>query len=145
MDEQLLRKLCAEGISYRYSVLNDEIVERIEKEVELIAQKDYLSYFLIAWDFTSYARSRGFFYVGRGSGANSIVAYLLRITDVDPLELDLYFERFINLYRTNPPDFDIDFSWKERDEVVRYIFEKYPHAAWLCTYNTFQYKATVRA
>lgn len=144
MDEQLLRKLCAEGISYRYSVLNDEIVERIEKEVELIAQKDYLSYFLIAWDFTSYARSRGFFYVGRGSGANSIVAYLLRITDVDPLELDLYFERFINLYRTTPPDFDIDFSWKERDEVVRYIFEKYPHAAWLCTYNTFQYKATVR-
>ena len=144
MDEQLLRKLCAEGLSYRYPTLNDEIVERIEKEIALIAQKDYLSYFLIAWDFTSYARSRGFFYVGRGSGANSIVAYLLRITDVDPLELDLYFERFINLYRKNPPDFDIDFSWKDRDEVVRYIFEKYPHAAWLCTYNTFQFKATVR-
>ena len=144
MDEQLLRKLCAEGVAYRYPQLNDEIVERIEKEVELIAQKDYLSYFLIAWDFTSYARSRGFFYVGRGSGANSIVAYLLRITDVDPLELDLYFERFINLYRKNPPDFDIDFSWKDRDEIVRYIFEKYPNAAWLCTYNTFQYKATVR-
>lgn len=144
MDEQLLRKLCAEGISYRYAVITDEIVARIEKEVELIAQKDYLSYFLIAWDFTSYARSRGFFHVGRGSGANSIVAYLLRITDVDPLELDLYFERFINLYRKNPPDFDIDFSWKDRDEIVRYIFEKYPNAAWLCTYNTFQYKATVR-
>jgi DNA polymerase-3 subunit alpha len=144
MDEQLLRKLCAEGISYRYPILNDEIVERIEKEIDLIAQKDYLSYFLIAWDFTSYARSRGCFYVGRGSGANSIVAYLLRITDVDPLELDLYFERFINLYRKNPPDFDIDFSWKDRDEIVRYIFEKYPNAAWLCTYNTFQYKATVR-
>ncbi len=143
-DEQLLRKLCAEGVSYRYSCLNDEIVERIEKEIELIAQKDYLSYFLIAWDFTTYARSRGFFYVGRGSGANSIVAYLLRITDVDPLELDLYFERFINLYRKNPPDFDIDFSWKDRDEIVRYIFEKYPNAAWLCTYNTFQYRATVR-
>ena len=144
MDEQLLRKLCAEGVSYRYPSLNDAIVARIEKEISLIAQKDYLSYFLIAWDFTSYARSRGFFYVGRGSGANSIVAYLLRITDVDPLELDLYFERFINLYRKNPPDFDIDFSWKDRDEIVRYIFEKYPNAAWLCTYNTFQYKATVR-
>ncbi|NBX39603.1 MAG: DNA polymerase III subunit alpha, partial [Flavobacteriia bacterium] len=76
-DELLLRKLCAEGVAYRYPELNDAIVERIEKEVELIAQKDYLSYFLIAWDFTSYARSRGFFYVGRGSGANSIVAYLL--------------------------------------------------------------------
>lgn len=143
-DEQLLRQLCAEGIPYRYATLNDDIVERIEKEIDLIAQKDYLSYFLIAWDFTAYARSKMFFYVGRGSGANSIVAYLLRITDVDPLALDLYFERFINLYRKNPPDFDLDFSWKDRDEVVRYIFEKYPHSAWLCTYNTFQYRSTVR-
>lgn len=143
-DEQLLRQLCAEGLSYRYSSINDEIVARIEKEIGLISQKDYLSYFLIAWDFTSYARSKNFFYVGRGSGANSIVAYLLRITDVDPLELDLYFERFINLYRKNPPDFDIDFSWKDRADVVRYIFTKYPHSAWLCTYNTFQYRATVR-
>ena len=78
-------------------------------EIDIIAQKNYLSYFLITHDFTSYARAKGYFYVGRGSGANSIVAYLLRITDVDPLELDLYFERFINLYRKNPPDFDIDF------------------------------------
>lgn len=61
--------------------------------------------------------------MGRGSGANSIVAYLLRITDVDPLELDLYFERFINLYRKNPPDFDIDFSWKDRDDVVNYLLK----------------------
>jgi len=112
--------------------------------VEVIAEKDYLSYFLITWDFTSYARSKGYFYVGRGSGANSIVAYLLRITDVDPLELDLYFERFINLYRKNPPDFDIDFSWKDRDDVTRYIFDRYPNAALLCTYNTFQYSASVR-
>jgi DNA polymerase-3 subunit alpha len=103
-----------------------------------------LSYFLIAWDFTSYARSKGYFYVGRGSGANSIVAYLLRITDVDPLELDLYFERFINLYRKNPPDFDIDFSWTDRDDVTRYIFERFPSATLLCTYNTFQYSAAVR-
>ena len=72
------------------------------------------------------------------------MAYLLRITDVDPLELDLYFERFINLYRKNPPDFDIDFSWKDRDDIVRYLFERYPHTAWLCTYNTFQYRATIR-
>lgn len=143
-DLELLRQLCADGLDYRYPIINDEIVTRIEKEIEIIAEKDYLSYFLITWDFTSYARSKGYFYVGRGSGANSIVAYLLRITDVDPLELDLYFERFINLYRKNPPDFDIDFSWKDRDDITRYIFERYPNAALLCTYNTFQYSAAVR-
>jgi DNA-directed DNA polymerase III PolC len=143
-DEMLLRKLCLEGLPHRYNTLNDEIVERIEKEIEVIAQKQYLSYFLITWDFTSYARAKGCFYVGRGSGANSIVAYLLRITNVDPLQLDLYFERFINLERSTPPDFDIDFSWQDRDEIIHYIFERYPTATLLCTYNTFQYRATIR-
>lgn len=143
-DELLLRELCAEGLDYRYPTVTDEIIERIEKEIAIISEKHYLSYFLITWDFCSYARSKGYFYVGRGSGANSIVAYLLRITDVDPLELDLYFERFINLYRKSPPDFDIDFSWRDRDDVVNYLFDKYPNAAWLCTYNTFQYRATIR-
>jgi DNA-directed DNA polymerase III PolC len=142
-DLQRLKELCAEGLNYRYSSITDEIIARIEMEIEVIAEKNYLSYFLITHDFTSYARSRGYFYVGRGSGANSIVAYLLRITDVDPLELDLYFERFINLYRKNPPDFDIDFSWKDRDDIIRYIFERYPNAAWLCTYSTFQYRACI--
>jgi DNA-directed DNA polymerase III PolC len=142
-DLQRLQELCAEGLSYRYNTITDEIIARIEMEIDVIAEKNYLSYFLITHDFTSYARSKGYFYVGRGSGANSIVAYLLRITDVDPLELDLYFERFINLYRKNPPDFDIDFSWRDRDDVVRYIFERYPNAAWLCTYSTFQYRACI--
>ncbi len=79
---------------------------------------DIIAYFLITWDIIRYAQSRGFFYVGRGSGANSIVAYCLQITDVDPMELDLYFERFLNPHRKIPPDFDIDFSWKDRDEVI---------------------------
>jgi DNA-directed DNA polymerase III PolC len=143
-DLELVRKLAYEGVAYRYSKLTDEIRARIEKEIQVIHQKDYLSYFLIAWDIVHYARSQGYFYVGRGSGANSLVAYLLRITDVDPLELDLYFERFINLYRKNPPDFDIDFSWRDRDDVTRYIFGKFEHAALLCTYHTFQRKAIVR-
>ena len=143
-DIHLLRQLCEEGLKFRYPIVTEEIRSRIDKEIDIITKKQYLSYFLITWDFTSYARSKNYFYVGRGSGANSIVAYLLRITDVDPLELDLYFERFINLYRKNPPDFDIDFSWKDRDDVVRYIFQKFPNSAWLCTYNTFQYKAAVR-
>jgi DNA-directed DNA polymerase III PolC len=143
-DEKLLRQLAMEGLAYRYPVVNEAVLTRIDKEIDIIAQKDYLSYFLITWDFTSYARSKNYFYVGRGSGANSIIAYLLRITDVDPLELDLYFERFINLYRKNPPDFDIDFSWKDREDVTQYIFNRYENVALLCTYNTFQYKATVR-
>lgn len=143
-DKALLRKLCQEGLSFRYPEVSEQINSRIDMELNIIAEKQYLSYFLIAWDFTCYARSKGYFYVGRGSGANSIVAYLLRITDVDPLELDLYFERFINLYRKNPPDFDIDFSWKDRDDVVSYLFKKFPNSAWLCTYNTFQYRAAIR-
>jgi DNA polymerase-3 subunit alpha len=143
-DKALLRKLCLEGLSFRYPEVTEQIRSRIDMELEIIAEKQYLSYFLIAWDFTSYARSKNYFYVGRGSGANSIVAYLLRITDVDPLELDLYFERFINLYRKNPPDFDIDFSWKDRDEIITYLFNKFPNSAWLCTYNTFQYRAAIR-
>lgn len=143
-DLQTLKLLCEEGLSYRYGSASEEIMQRMDKEIEIITQKDYLSYFLITRDFTSYARSKGYFYVGRGSGANSLVAYLLRITDVDPIELDLYFERFINLFRKNPPDFDIDFSWRDRDDVIDYIFNRFPHATLLCTYNTFQFKATIR-
>lgn len=143
-DLKLIRSLCEEGLHKRYDEVTPEIRERIEKEIGVIAEKDYITYFLIAWDVISYARSKGYYYVGRGSGANSVVAYLLGITDVDPLELDLYFERFINLYRQNPPDFDIDFSWRDRDDVFRYMFEKFENAALICTYNTFQYKATLR-
>lgn len=143
-DLQLLRRLCRDGLSYRYGNPSKQVTDRIEKELEIIVQKGFLSYFLINWDITRYARSKGYFYVGRGSGANSIVAYLLRITDVDPIELDLYFERFINLYRQNPPDFDLDFSWTDRDDVTRYIFDRFPNAALLATYNTFQYRAVIR-
>jgi error-prone DNA polymerase len=90
--------------------------------------------------------SRGFYHVGRGSGANSIIAYCLKITNVDPIDLNLYFERFINPKRTSPPDFDIDYSWKERDEVLDYIFKRYgyKHTALLGTMSTFRGKSIVR-
>ncbi len=143
-DVKLIRRLCRDNLRYRYPEPTDEIITRIEKELNIIIEKGFVSYFLINWDITSYARSRGYFYVGRGSGANSIVAYLLQITDVDPIELDLYFERFINLYRENPPDFDIDFSWKDRNDVTQYIFDRFPNTALLATYNTFQFRAAVR-
>ncbi|MDG1331841.1 MAG: DNA polymerase III subunit alpha [Crocinitomicaceae bacterium] len=143
-DMDLLLKLCKKGLKYRYPVPTEEIFNRISKELDTIKKMGFVSYFLMNWDIVKYARSKGYFYVGRGSGANSVVAYLLRITDVDPIELDLYFERFINLYRTNPPDFDIDFSWKDRDDVTRYIFERFDHVALVATYNTFQRKAVLR-
>jgi DNA polymerase-3 subunit alpha len=146
-DYQLLRKQCYEGLPYRYAnSLHDPAIiqQRIEKELQLIRQKNFVSYFLINWDIVQYARSKGYFYVGRGSGANSIVAYLLRITDVDPIELDLYFERFINLHRQTPPDFDIDFSWTDRDDIMHYIFKRFPHTTLLGAINTYQKRAAIR-
>lgn len=140
----LLKTLCAEGLEYRYPNATKIITDRIKKEMETIQQMGFVSYFLINWDIITYARSKGYFYVGRGSGANSIIAYLLRITNVDPIELDLYFERFINLYRKNPPDFDIDFSWTDRDDITAYIFSRFKNVALVATYNTFQYRAVIR-
>ena len=143
-DYALLEKLAYSGLAYRYRKPGEHILKRIKLELDLIMQKGFMSYFLINWDICSYARSQNYFYVGRGSGANSIIAYLLRITDVDPIELDLYFERFINLYRQNPPDFDIDFSWTDRQDVTDYIFKRFPHVCLLATYSTFQFKAVAR-
>ena len=143
-DFKLLEKLCKEGLPKRYSNPNDKVLERIERELKTIRELGFVSYFLINHDIVQYSKNNGYVHVGRGSGANSIVAYIIGITDVDPIELDLYFERFINPYRTSPPDFDIDFSWKERDDVTRYIFERYQNVALLATYNTFQYRAVVR-
>ncbi len=143
-DEELLERLCKEGMPYRYPYATDEVWKRLKKELRLIKTMGFVSYFLINWDIVSEARKNGFYYVGRGSGANSIVAYLLRITDVDPMELDLYFERFINLYRANPPDFDIDFSWRDREAMTQYIFRRFKHVALVGTYVTFKHKGVVR-
>lgn len=148
-DFDFLRQETFKGAIRRYPDLTTEIHKRIEKELELIQQKGFVSYFLINYDIVTFAQHRNFYHVGRGSGANSIVAYCLGITDVDPIELDLYFERFINLYRENPPDFDIDFSWTDRDEVTDYIFRKYnsgknEHVALLGSYSTFQYNSMLR-
>ncbi len=143
-DLTLMEKLCEEGLQYRYPEKGEVVMERVRKELNTISQMGFISYFLINWDIVKYARSKEYFYVGRGSGANSVVAYLLRITDVDPIELDLYFERFINLYRSSPPDFDIDFSWRDRDDVTQYIFKRFKNVALVATYTTFQAKAVRR-
>jgi DNA-directed DNA polymerase III (polc) len=144
-DRILLGKLAQDGLIRRYGK-NEVAKERMFKELKIIDEMGFNAYFLITYDIIRYAQSRGFFYVGRGSGANSIVAYCLQITDVDPIELDLYFERFLNPYRSAPPDFDIDFSWKDRDEMIDYIFKRYgqEHVCLLGSYVTFQSRAVIR-
>jgi DNA-directed DNA polymerase III PolC len=145
-DLQLLHKLAQSGLRKRYGPNHPAAADRVKRELQVIDKQQFAPYFLITWDIIRYARSAGFFHVGRGSGANSIVAYCLGITDVDPLELDLYFERFINPYRSSPPDFDIDFSWDERDDVTDYIFKRYGrgYTALLATYNTFKGRSIIR-
>jgi DNA polymerase III subunit alpha len=145
-DFELLKQQCQVGIKYRYGTAPINVVERMEKELGIIRQMNFCSYFLINWDMVSYAKSQGCYYVGRGSGANSMVAYLLRITDVDPIELDLYFERFINPSRKSFPDFDIDFSSRDRNHITRYLFDRHgwQHTALVGTYITFQYKSMIR-
>ncbi|MCE2787924.1 MAG: DNA polymerase III subunit alpha [Bacteroidota bacterium] len=146
-DMELLKTEAEKGMAYRYgNAVCPDVHARVEKELRIISQMDFASYFLINMDIVRYAQHKGYYYVGRGSGANSILAYLLRITDVDPIALDLYFERFINPYRSTPPDFDIDFSWTDRDDITRYIFDRFGRhrTALLGSYNTFQFDAVVR-
>ena len=143
-DFKMLNELCQKGLPKRYPNPDEVTLARLERELKVIKKMDFVSYFLINHDIVTYAKNQGYFHVGRGSGANSIVAYIIGITDVDPIELDLYFERFINPFRASPPDFDIDFSWRDRDDVTAYIFKRFPNTALLATYNTFKYRATVR-
>lgn len=147
-DYALLEKLALAGVTRRYpaGVRFQKARLRVERELAVIRKQDFCSYFLITHDIVRYARAAGYQHVGRGSGANSIVAFSIGISDVDPIELDLYFERFINPYRASPPDFDIDFSWDERDDVIDYVFKRYgqDHTALLATYSTFKGRAALR-
>jgi DNA polymerase-3 subunit alpha len=145
-DRVLLEKLAMDGLEYRYGKTNREAMKRVRHELEIIYKMGFSAYFLIAWDIIRYSMSRGFYHVGRGSGANSVVAYCLKITDVDPIDLNLYFERFINPKRTSPPDFDIDYSWNERETVQDYIFKRYgrEHTALLGAMSTFKGRSILR-
>ncbi|WP_373553043.1 DNA polymerase III subunit alpha [Haliscomenobacter sp.] len=144
-DQGLLRKLALEGFGRRYNKRNREAQNRVEKELKLIYQMGFTAYFLIVWDLIKYASYSNIFHVGRGSGANSIVAYCIGITDVDPIGLNLYFERFINEHRSSPPDFDVDFPSDQRPLILDYLFKRYGrhHTAFICTYDTFQFRSIV--
>lgn len=145
-DQRLLRKLAQEGMVKRYGQNHPVAMQRLEHELGIICRMGFTAYFLITWDIIRYSMSRGYYHVGRGSGANSLVAYCLYITDVDPITLDLYFERFLNPKRTSAPDFDIDYSWQDRDDVHHYIFDRYKHThtALLGTSVTFQGRSILR-
>lgn len=144
-DKVLLLKLAQDGFLKRYGKKDKVALGRLQKELKVIDQLGFNAYFLINHDIVQYATSRGFYHVGRGSGANSIVAYCLGITDVDPIELNLYFERFLNSERTSPPDFDIDFSYTDRDEIMDYVFKRFgkDHVALCGSYSTFKHDAVI--
>lgn len=145
-DIELLTKLAYEGMIRRYGPDNLEAKARVEKELKVINELEFSGYFLITWDIVKFSINQGFLHIGRGSGANSIIAYCLDITNICPLELDLYFERFLNVNRKSPPDFDIDWSWRERDTILEYIFNKYgrDHVAFCGTNVEFKYRSIFR-
>lgn len=145
-DWQLLVTLTRRGLADRYSAQTRELDERIARELSVIRLKGFCAYYLVAHDLIMFAKEKGFPFVGRGSGANSMVAYCLGITNVDPVELNLFFERFLNEERTSPPDFDIDFSWDNRDEIYEYLFRRYPrdHVCLLATHVTYQRRSMIR-
>ncbi|SHN12619.1 helix-hairpin-helix domain-containing protein [Flavobacterium xinjiangense] len=145
-DMLLLTKLAQEGLIKKYGTDNPQATARVEKELKVIDQLEFSGYFLITWDIIQYSMSQGFLHIGRGSGASSIVSYCLGITDICPIELDLYFERFLNVNRKSPPDFDFDWSWKERDTILKYIFDTYgaDHVAFCGTNVEFKYRSIFR-
>ncbi|UIR57829.1 DNA polymerase III subunit alpha [Sphingobacterium sp. SRCM116780] len=145
-DLKLLTRLAYAGLERRYGRSNDQAAKRVDKELKVIDELNFSGYFLITWDIIRYSNSMGFMHVGRGSGANSIVAYCLGITDICPIELDLYFERFLNLNRKSPPDFDIDWSWQDRDTILEYIFNRYgkEYVAFCGTNVEFKYRSIIR-
>lgn len=141
-----LWKLCFEGLRKRYQSINEKIINRLKYEIDVIQELGFTDYFLVVWDIVSEAKRRNMVTIGRGSAANSLVSYCLFFTDVDPIKYDLYFERFLNRGRSSPPDIDIDFSWKERDNIVKYVFEKYGYdkTAMISTTITFRARSAFR-
>lgn len=142
-----LAQLCEQGIRQRYGRERSDVRERLNHELAVIRQLGFAGYFLVVWDFMKYAHQQGISTgPGRGSAAGSLVAYLLHITDVDPLRYGLLFERFLNPERVSWPDIDIDFADERRGEMIDYVTQKYglDHVAQIITYGTMAARAAVR-
>ncbi len=146
-NDVFLRKLCDEGMQRKMPNGGKEAHDRLEYELSIIEKMGFVDYYLIVWDFIHYAKTHGIMVgPGRGSGAASLAAYFLDITDVDPLKYNLLFERFLNPERVSMPDFDVDFCYERRQEVIDYVGEKYGegHVAQIITFGTMAAKAVVR-
>ncbi|HAG04571.1 MAG TPA: DNA polymerase III subunit alpha [Lachnospiraceae bacterium] len=145
--EEYLRFLCEKGLKQRYQNITSELEKRLDYELNVISQMGFVDYFLIVSDFIAFAKSKGIpVGPGRGSAAGSIVAYTLKITDIDPMAYDLIFERFLNKERVSMPDIDIDFCYKRRQEVIDYVKEKYgtDQVSQIITFGTMKAKNAVR-
>ena len=146
-NNEYLRKLCREGLERKMPGASQAVRERLEHEVDVIIQMGFVDYFLIVWDFVDFAHRKGIFVgPGRGSGAGSLAAYAMDITDIDPIKYDLIFERFLNPERVSMPDFDIDFCIERRQEVIDYVVQKYgaDHVAQIITFGSMAAKAAIR-
>ena len=146
-NDQYFRKLCYEGFEARYTNPPENYLERLEYEIDVISRMGYVNYYLIVWDFIRYAKEQGIpVGPGRGSGAASIVAYCLHITEVDPMQYALIFERFLNPERVSMPDFDTDFCQERRGEVIEYVMKKYgaDHVAQIATFGTMAARGAIR-
>jgi len=142
--EAYLRDLVQKGATERYGEISAELQERIDYELGVIQSKGFSSYFLICWDFVHFARGKGIPCGARGSGCSSVVAYCLYLSQPDPLRYGLYFERFMDPDRDEMPDIDIDICQDGRDDVIRYVREKYGHVAQIITFGTLKAKAAIR-
>ena len=146
-NEEYFRKLCMDGFRERYPDAPNSYKERLEYEIDVISRMGYVNYYLIVWDFIHYAKVSGIpVGPGRGSGAASIVAYCLHITEVDPMKYSLIFERFLNPERVSMPDFDTDFCQERRGEVIDYVMRKYgtDHVAQIATFGTMAARGAIR-
>ena len=146
-NEEYFRKICMDGFRERYENPPQEYYDRLEYEIGVISRMGYVNYYLIVWDFIRYAKEQGIpVGPGRGSGAASIVAYCMHITEVDPMKYSLIFERFLNPERVSMPDFDTDFCQERRGEVIDYVMRKYgaDHVAQIATFGTMAARGAIR-
>jgi len=144
---EYLHKLGIEGLNKKFKAVTPEITERFEYEFNMIKRMGYVEYYLIVWDYINFAHSADIVVgPGRGSGAGSLVAYAIGITNIDPLKYNLLFERFLNPERVSMPDFDVDFCFERRGEVIEYVKRKYgaDHVAQIATFGTMKARAVIR-
>ena len=142
--ETLLTNLCYEGAKQRYGKITDEIKNRLDRELDVIKSKGFASYFLIVWDFCNYAHKNNIPVGARGSAVGTVVGYCLDLCDIDPIRYDLLFERFMDPYRNELPDIDIDICQVHRAKIIDYVRQKYGHVAQIITFGTMKARAVIR-